>query len=83
MDPLDLSPTLDALADARTTLNAYDPVVPLLVTPAEAAALLAVSVEQVWEWCRLGRLPRVKMGHRTIRIRRSDLAEFIRQCATV
>jgi excisionase family DNA binding protein len=42
-------------------------------TVAEAAALLRVSKPTIWRWIDSGRLPAVRVGGRTIRIRRSDI----------
>lgn len=53
-----------------------------LLTPAEAAALLGISVEEVWSLCRAGDLPAVKIGrsrYGRTRIRPEDLREYQRR----
>src|SRR5436305_1869727 len=39
----------------------------------EAATLLGVSRVSIWRWVRAGRIPIVRLGHRTTRIKRDDL----------
>ena len=46
---------------------------PEYCTVAEAATLFRVSKPTVWRWIASGRLPAVRKGPRTIRIRRADL----------
>lgn len=38
---------------------------------------LGVSRRTVWKWIRAGRLPVVRFGERTVRIREADLGRFI------
>jgi excisionase family DNA binding protein len=47
-----------------------------LLTPDEAAARLRVTRETILKWCRLGSLPAVRLGLRTVRIRPADLEKF-------
>ena len=42
-------------------------------TIAQAAALLGLSRVTIWRWIREGRIPAVRLGHRTVRIKRADL----------
>src|SRR5438552_11061253 len=39
----------------------------------QAAELLGVSRVSIWRWVRAGHLPVVRLGHRTVRIKRDDL----------
>ncbi len=48
----------------------------------QAAALLGVSRITVWRWIRAGRLPAVRVGHRTVRIRHDDLARLLTETGT-
>jgi excisionase family DNA binding protein len=48
-----------------------------LLTPAPAAALLAVRISWVYEAVRAGKLPCVRIG-RHLRFLRSDLARWVR-----
>lgn len=50
-----------------------------LFTVAEAASILGVSRKLVGEWIREGVLPAIRLGpgQRLLRIRRSDLEEFV------
>src|SRR5919198_2718512 len=43
----------------------------------QAAALLRVSRVSIWRWISAGRLPVLRLGHRTVRIRREDLELII------
>jgi excisionase family DNA binding protein len=45
----------------------------------QAAALLGVSRVSIWRWIRSGRLPVMRLGHRTARIRRDDLERVLVQ----
>ncbi len=49
-----------------------------LVTVAEAAKLLKVSIVTVHRWIKRGLLPSCHVGPRAVRIRRSDLENMIR-----
>src|SRR6476646_5732170 len=42
-------------------------------TVSEAASLLGVSRVTVWRWIRDGKIQAERLGHRTVRIRRTDL----------
>jgi excisionase family DNA binding protein len=44
---------------------------------AAAAMLLGVHRVSVWRWVRAGRLPIVRLGHRTVRIVRADLERLL------
>lgn len=53
-----------------------------LLAPAEAAALLGISVEEVWRLTESGDLPAIKLGpsrHGRTRIRPEDLREYQRR----
>jgi len=53
-----------------------------MMTPAEAAALLGIPVEEVWAICRRGSMPYIKLGssrYGRIRIRPEDLREYQRR----
>lgn len=43
----------------------------------QAAALLGVSRVSVWRWIRAGQLPAARLGHRTTRIKRTDLEQLL------
>jgi excisionase family DNA binding protein len=45
----------------------------------QAAVWLAVSRVTVWRWIRAGRLPAVRLGHRTVRIRVEDLQHLLEE----
>jgi excisionase family DNA binding protein len=47
-----------------------------LLTPAEAAGRAKCSDKSIYKWSELGLIRRVKLG-RLVRIRRSDLDDFI------
>lgn len=49
-----------------------------LLTPAQVAERLSLSVLTVRAWLRSGRLPGVKPGGRVWRVREHDLDEYIR-----
>ncbi len=58
------------------------PVVPLLLTEAQAAELLSLSPRKVWELAACGAIPCVKIGSLK-RYRRIDLEEWVRRgCPT-
>jgi excisionase family DNA binding protein len=48
-----------------------------LMTAAEVAALLHVSVPSVFRWARLGLLPSVRLGIDTVRFEPSAVRSFI------
>jgi excisionase family DNA binding protein len=48
------------------------------VTVPQAARLLKVSTPTVWRWIRAGRLPALRVGDRSVRLKRSDLTRVIR-----
>ena len=60
-----------ASAEAAATERSYYSV-------SEVAALLGVSRVSVWRWISAGRLPVSRLGHRTVRIRREDVAQIMR-----
>src|SRR5258707_11729386 len=45
---------------------------------AEVAALLGVSRVSVWRWISSGRLPVLRLGHRTVRVKHDDLLQIVR-----
>ncbi len=49
-----------------------------LLTLAEAGALYAVSPHTLRRWARLGKLPVVRLGGRTIRFRPEDLESAVK-----
>ena len=49
---------------------------PLLVTPREAARLLAVSERTLWSLAAAGEIPRVRIG-RAVRYRVADLRAYV------
>jgi excisionase family DNA binding protein len=48
-----------------------------LLTRAEAAKYLRVSLRTLQDWSSSGRLPRVRLGDRCVRFRRVDLLRFV------
>lgn len=50
-----------------------------LLTTAEVAELLRVPVSRIHTWTAEGKLPHMKLGHRTVRYRRDDALAFARQ----
>ena len=51
--------------------------IPAIYNIAQAAALLGVSRVTIWRWIRDGRIPVARLGHRTIRIKRTDLERML------
>ncbi len=49
---------------------------PQFVTPREAAEILNTSKRTIWRLVRIGKLPRIKLGHRSTRIRLADIANI-------
>jgi excisionase family DNA binding protein len=49
---------------------------PQFVTPREAAELLCTSTRTIWRLLRIGKLQRIKLGHRSTRIRLADIANI-------
>jgi excisionase family DNA binding protein len=63
-------------------MNTQKPTIPAelrLYTPAEAAAILNVSMRTLQGWIREGQLPHTRLGEggRLVRIRAGDLQRFI------
>ena len=48
------------------------------LTAPEAARLLKVSPTTVWRWIKAGRLPALRVGERSVRLKRADLSSVIR-----
>jgi len=48
-----------------------------LLTVAEVAELVQMAEGSVYRWISQGKLRHVKLGHRAVRVRASDLEEFI------
>lgn len=46
------------------------------VTPKEAAEILNTSKRTIWRLLSMGRLPRIKLGHRSTRIRLDNIANM-------
>lgn len=65
------APSLTALAQEAGASRGYYSI-------AEVAALLGVSRVSVWRWISSGRLPVARLGHRTVRVKREDLARVVR-----
>lgn len=55
-------------------MTASDP----LLTTSEVAIELRVDVRQVYQLLRAGILPHINLGHRTKRIRRSALDQYVK-----
>lgn len=51
--------------------------IPDLITRAEAAKMLRVSVWQIGQMCRSGRLPSINLGYNMVRIERRAVLELI------
>ena len=49
---------------------------PQFVTPREAAKILNTSKRTIWHLVRIGKLPRIKLGHRSTRHRLVDIANI-------
>jgi excisionase family DNA binding protein len=49
---------------------------PQFVTPREAAEILCTSTRTIWRLVSIGKLQRIKLGHRSTRIRLADIANF-------
>jgi excisionase family DNA binding protein len=49
-----------------------------LLTWAQVASRLGISVQTVRRWVDCGRLPAVRLGPRCLRVRQEDLDEFVR-----
>src|SRR5215212_4660399 len=67
-----LQPDASALGESASAANQ-----PSYCNISQAAALLGVSRVSIWRWIRAGRLPVTRLGHRTTRIRREDLEQFL------
>jgi len=50
---------------------------PELLRVDEVASMLGVSQNMVYIWVRSGRLPGIKVGPRSLRVRRADLEAFL------
>jgi len=50
---------------------------PRLLTVDEVGLRLGVSRRSLWKWIRAGRIPVVRLGERTVRIREADLVGFV------
>lgn len=50
---------------------------PDLMTPAEVAAYLQVTVMEVYRMRYSGKLSGIKLGHKTLRFRRQDVEGFV------
>lgn len=48
-----------------------------LLTPVEVAERLRLGVRGVYDLVRAGQLPALKFGHRTLRVKQSDLDAYI------
>ena len=48
-----------------------------LLTPQEVADRLRLGVRGVYDIVRAGQLPALKFGHRTLRVKQSDLEAYI------
>ena len=48
-----------------------------LLKPADVAAQLGQKTPTIWNWCRSGKLPHIRLSARNFRIRQSDLDQFL------
>lgn len=48
-----------------------------LLKPQDAADLIGVKKSTIWNWCRIGRLPHIRVTPRCFRIRESDLQTYL------
>lgn len=53
------------------------PIPPAFLTPTEVARQLGVSVRVVYGWLSAGKLPKVKLSRRAVRVRPQDLERFV------
>lgn len=60
-------------------LNTLKKVTPNLLKRQEAADYLGVSISTLDNWARVGILPRVKMGNRSVRYKKESLEQFINE----
>jgi excisionase family DNA binding protein len=51
-------------------------------TVAQAAEALGVSVSTIWRWIKAQRLPALRLGPKSIRVRRQDVEAELRHVAT-
>ncbi len=51
------------------------------ITPRQAAAYLGVGVDTIYDACATGALKHVKLGHRTIRLRREWIDRWVERYA--
>ena len=65
---------------SATTVGVHDDQV---LTMPEVARLLTVSVGRAYELGRSGELPTVTLGERQVRVRRSDLREYLQKRRTL
>lgn len=49
-----------------------------VLTPEQVAERVQVNKATVLRWIKAGRLPAVKLGHKTIRIEEADLERFLK-----
>jgi len=49
---------------------------PQFVTVREAAEILCTSTRTIWRLARIGKLTRIKLGHRSTRFRMADIANI-------
>ena len=52
---------------------------PLLVKPPEAARLLGLSPRTLWSLTKMGKIPHIRLGERSVRYSRMALADFCAQ----
>jgi excisionase family DNA binding protein len=50
-----------------------------LLTQAQVCAVFGVSVKTLQRWRRMGRISFARLGHRTIRIRQSQILQIVRE----
>lgn len=53
-----------------------------LLTIEKVASFLQVSPSSVYRWIKAGKLPAIKLGHRQVRVRQTDLEAYIRSHLT-
>lgn len=48
-----------------------------LLKPSDVAERLGIKTPTVWNWCRAGKLPHIRLSARSFRIRQTDLEAFL------
>jgi excisionase family DNA binding protein len=58
-------------------LHTQKPQTNRLLKPQDAADMIGVKKSTIWQWCRSGRLPHIRVTPRCFRIRQSDLETYL------